>query len=78
VPRHLAEFDPRDWRPLVTEKPPPGTENVECWLDLTACVLWGEARERWAAEHGWPLGDLVDRVREQIAVRRSILRRWIR
>jgi len=72
VPPELARFDAARWRPLVAEAPPAGVEDGEAWLDYAACVLWGEARSRWAREHGWPTG-VVEQLREQRAVRLSLL-----
>lgn len=72
VPPRLAAFDPAHWRTLVVDEPPDGTVDFEYWLDNAALAEWERARERWAEQHGWPPGDVVDRLRDRVAARRAL------
>ncbi|MDP9397291.1 MAG: hypothetical protein M3P96_05470 [Actinomycetota bacterium] len=73
MPVRLRRFVAADWLHLVQGGPPVGWGRSEAlWRLLQAGREWSRARSRWAAEHGWPDGP-VDRLREELRVRRSLL-----
>ena len=76
VPAELRHFRAADWLHLVEGHPPVGWDgSAAAWREVQACRQWSEARRRWATEHGWPavLGDQLDRIREELRVRRAVL-----
>jgi hypothetical protein len=70
VPPELAHFELERWTGLVVvvEEAPGGTASPQLSAALAAHRAWSDARTRYADEHGWPT-DIVDRLREQRAVR---------
>ncbi len=78
LPAELRHFRAADCLYLVEGQPPPEWDgSAVAWRENQACRRWSEARSRWAAEHGWPaeLGDQLDRIREEVRVRRAVLLR---
>ncbi len=78
VPAELRHFRAADWLHLVEGHPPAEWDgSAAAWREVQACRRWCEARNQWAAEHGWPaqLGDQLDRIREEVRVRRAVFLR---
>ncbi len=71
-PPELVRFDLERWAAMVVvEDPLSGGASLR--TALAACRAWCDARGRYEEQHGWHT-DPVDRLREQRAIRRALMR----
>ena len=77
-PERLRRFDAAEWQvpdPMSVRVIPLSTWEAEHWHLLGPLQAWRCARWVWSAAHGDALGDCVERLHFERAVRRALVER---